>query len=271
MIPEIDISLVITTYNRGHLLKHSLDRLLTLTRPSEVIVVDDGGDDNTEAVCEALSGAIPIRYIYNHNPGPSICSMARNIGVKNASSDWIVTSEPELLYRTDILAQFADLHEDHPGEIISAGTIYFAPAGWDGSLVSDLETAGDYQPPSGSQEAIGWVAPYTALWYRPWLIEVGGWDESFPGYWGWDDIDLLTRLRVSGYGQHIALECQAIHQFHGLGGDENFINEEHFFRKSFTHGQEKHICHPGCPQEPEHPQDIVANRGKAWGQITPRS
>lgn len=271
-MPAFDMTMVITTMNRGHLLEHSLYRLLNLTTiPSEIIVVDDGGDDNTEAICADFSEILPMRYVYNHNPGASICSMARNIGLKMAENDWVVTSEPELLYRTDILAQFADLHEEHPNEIISAGTIFFAPAGWDGSLLAPMETAGDYQAPSDSQEAIGWVAPYTALWYRPWLIEVGGWDETFPGYWGWDDIDLLTRLRLNGHGQHIALECEAIHQFHGLGGDNNFVNEGHFFAKSFTHGQEKHHCHEGCPQVPEDLTDLVANKGRAWGQLTPRS
>lgn len=268
-MPSIDITMVITTMNRGHLLEHSLDRLASLSVPAEIIVVDDGGDDHTEAVC----GNFPmlcIRYVYNHNPGPSICSMARNIGLKLAENDWVVTSEPELLYRTDILAQFADLHEDYPNDIISGGKVFFAPAGWDGSLLSTAQ-AGDYRAPSDSEEAVGWVAPYTALWYRPWLVEIGGWDETFPGYWGWDDIDVLTRLRMNGHGQHIALECEAIHQFHGLGGDNNFVNESHFFSKSFTHGHEKHHCHEGCPQVPEDLTDVVANKGRSWGTITPRS
>ena len=277
MVTDIDISMVITTFNRGSLLRHSLQRLIGMDDlPAELLVIDDGGEDDTVFVCEEFAQYLPIRYIYNHNPGPSICSMARNIGLKEAQHDWIVTSEPELMYRTNILAQFAELHEEYRTQIISAGTVYFAPAEWSGADVGQLGhpemvKAGDYTPPSGSQEAIGWVAPYTALWYRPWLMDLGGWDESFPGYWGWDDIDLLTRLRISGYGQHIALGCEAVHQFHGLGGDANFVNEEHFFKKSFTHGQEKHICHEDCPQVPEDLTDAIANKGKSWGLITPRS
>jgi hypothetical protein len=132
-------------------------------------------------------------------------------------------------------------------------------------------TGDGFKPPAGAQEAIGWVAPYTGLWYRPWLEELGGWDEDFPGCWGWDDIDLLTRLRINGHGQHIALPCKAVHQFHGIGGDKDFINEAHFYSKSFTHGQEKHRCSEGCPGESEHRLDIVANRGREWGKITKRS
>lgn len=263
------VSMLITTYNRGGLLRNSLTRLRELTLPDEILVIDDGGEDETESVCQEF-GDLPIRYIYNRNPGSTICSMARNIGIKEATHDWIVTCEPELIYLTDVIAQFNALRQEpvHQGKVISTGVVYFAPEGWDGSGVAGLATAGDYQPPSGSQEAIGWVAPYSAIWYRPWLLEIGGWDESFPGYWGWDDIDLLTRLRYSGHDQYIALDVKGVHQFHGLGGDDDFINEKHFFSKSFNHGHEKHIlCPPECPEVPDDPSDLVANKGKDWGRV----
>lgn len=249
LVAGVKMSLVITTYNRGALLRNSLNRLLQLTLPDEVVVVDDGGDDETRAVCALFDGHVELHYIYNHNPAPSICSLARNIGVRQAKNDWIVTAEPELMYRTDILAQFARLQSDYPNDVISAGTVHFASAGWEGS--------GD-EPPPGVQTAVGWVAPYTALWYRPWLVDVGGWDESFPGAWGWDDTDVLTRLRINGHGQHIALECEAIHQHHGLGRDPDSVNEQHFNAKSF-HGDEGRV------------DDLVANKDRQWGTIIRRS
>lgn len=257
----MNVTMVITTYDRGHLLRHNLRRLAELTIPEEILVIDDGGSDDTEQVCAEAPACLPIRYIYNHNPGPSICSMARNIGVKQAAHDWIVTCEPELLYINDIIARFKELEFEHPKEVISAGRIYFGPPGWEGAdaRLDEWERAGDYVPPSGSQEAIGWVAPYTALWNKAALIELGGWDEGFPGYWGWDDIDLLTRLRINGIGQYIDLESIAVHQFHGLGGDHNTVNEQYFRAKSFCHGDETKI------------EDLIANKGKAWGQIIPRS
>ena len=255
------ISMIISTFNRANLLARSLERLSHLTLPDELIVIDDGGTDNTKEVCEAAPSSLPIQYLYNDNPGSTICSKARNIGVKLARNEWIVTSEPELIYRTDVLQQFRDLHEDYSEEIVSAGKVYFAPEGWVGPEF------GNYAPPQGAQEAIGWVAPYTGLWKKEWLMELGGWDEEFPGPWGWDDIDLLTRLRINGHGQHIDLGVEGIHQFHGIGGDVNFINEAHFFKKSFTHGQVNHQCTDGCPQKPEDLTDLIANRGHEWGKI----
>jgi glycosyltransferase involved in cell wall biosynthesis len=255
------ISQVITTYNRGKLLRNNFLRLQELTVPDEIIVVDDGGTDETKDVCNEFPD-LPIRYIYNNNPGPSICSLARNIGFKQATHDYIVTCEPELIYLTDAIAQFIDLQPRFPSDIISSGKVYFAPPQWNGKLTG-LEKAGDYTPPKGSQHAIGWVAPYTALWNKEWVLELGGWDETFPGHWGWDDIDLLTRLRINHHGQHIALGVQAVHQFHGLGGDKDFVNEAHFRAKSFNNtvtGDETKFTE-------EDKIDLVANRGLDWGRI----
>ncbi len=260
------VSLLITTFNRAHLLQHNFERLSQLTKPDEIIVVDDGSKDNTREVCQKYEEIIDreIKYIYNNSPQSSICSQARNIGFKHASHDWIVTCEPELVYLTDAIKLMKEAHEDYPNDIISSGIVYFMPQGYvPGQDVTNYEKAGDYTPPIGTEEAIGWVAPYTALWNKEWVLELGGWDESFPGNWGWDDIDLLTRLRINGHGQYINLNIKAIHLFHGLGGDTNFQNEAHFRAKSFNNtatGDETQMTEAELI-------DLVANRDREWGQI----
>ena len=65
---RIKTTLLITTYNRAHLLYNSLMRLKSLTIPDEVLIVDDGSSDNTEQVCKDFEVHLPIKYIYNHNP-----------------------------------------------------------------------------------------------------------------------------------------------------------------------------------------------------------
>lgn len=251
------VSMVITTFNRARLLERSLDRLSQLTLPDELIVIDDGGDDDTADV--VMRCGWPATYLYNHNPGSTICSMARNIGVKAASHEWIITTEPELFYMTDIVAQFKEIYPHHPNKVISAGRVYFQPecvpgAPWDVNF-----SPNGPDPWIEWQAAIGWVAPHTALWRKKWIEEIGGWDESFPGPWGWDDTDLLTRLRINGHGQYRAPECHAIHQFHGLGADAGRQNEQHFLDKSFKRNGEHDLT------------DLTANEGKEWGLLTPPS
>lgn len=240
-------TLLITTHNRAGLLRISLERLADLTKPDEVLVIDDGGSDETEGVCAELSDRLPVRYVYHDNPGATICSQARNVGVRLAASDTIVTCEPEIVFVTDVLAQLLALHDEHPRCVVSAGRIHHAQGAQSWQDAAAL-------PPT----AIGWVAPYAALYKRSWIARVGGWDESFPGPWGWDDTDLLTRLRLSGIGQRIAVDIEAVHLWHGLGGDPDSVNEQHFFAKSFNGDENNH-------------RDVVANKGIVWGTHRTRS
>ena len=47
----MNISVVIPTYNRIELLKRSIDSVINQTiKPSEIIIVDDGSNDGTEAM-----------------------------------------------------------------------------------------------------------------------------------------------------------------------------------------------------------------------------
>lgn len=245
----MNVSLIISTFNRAHLLAPSLERIAALTRPDEIIVVDDGGDDDTSGVCDRAGSSygLNIRYVYNDNPGVTICSLARNIGLRMAEHEYVMTSEPELVWVTDVVAQFRADNICYPGDVVSAGHIYFLPHG----LVTDLGLI-EEDPPPHTQEAIGWVAPHTALYRKDWLMEVGGWDEGFPGPWGWDDTDLLTRLRFNGHGQHIDRDVCAWHQHHGIGGDPGSVNENYWLAKSFHQGDMT---------------DVVANKEIEWGRL----
>ena len=54
------VSLIITTFNRPHLLARAVESALQAGGDLEVIVVDDGSSDETASVCRALDG---IKYL----------------------------------------------------------------------------------------------------------------------------------------------------------------------------------------------------------------
>lgn len=220
--------LLTTICDRTALLRTSLDRLSDLTPPDEILVVDDGG---TDPALEGLCAQAGARYIYTHNPGNTQCSHARNVGIRAIDADYVITSEPEMRFETDVIVQLLAAAVEHPSEVISAGTVR-------------------HEQPNGTHEEIrGWVAPFVALYRREWLLAIGGWDESFPSPWGWDDTDLLTRLRVSGIGQFIDTRIIVTHQWHPSRACDQSANEAHFRAKDLE-------------RRDEH---IVANRGRAWG------
>jgi glycosyltransferase involved in cell wall biosynthesis len=85
---EIDlplISIIIPSYNHGKYLQTAISSIKQQNYPAiEIIVVDDGSDDNTKTVClENWS----IKYVYQHNQG---LSSARNTGIRHSNGDFLV-------------------------------------------------------------------------------------------------------------------------------------------------------------------------------------
>lgn len=79
------IAVVIPCYNSSLTLGETLESLLSQTRAcDEVIVVDDGSQDNTKEIIKRFKHY--IKYIWQENSG---VGAARNKGVKSAISDWI--------------------------------------------------------------------------------------------------------------------------------------------------------------------------------------
>lgn len=84
-LPGDNISVIIPTYNRAEKLTKALDSVLAQTTPAqEIIVVDDGSTDHTEAL---IRHSYPtIRYHKQENRG---VSAARNVGIQSAKSEWL--------------------------------------------------------------------------------------------------------------------------------------------------------------------------------------
>jgi len=86
-------SIIIPTFNRGELLKETLDSAVGQTyRPVEIIVVDDGSTDHTAALIEQWRGELPgdpglsVRYIHQENGG---VGSARNHGLIESRGEFI--------------------------------------------------------------------------------------------------------------------------------------------------------------------------------------
>ncbi len=85
MQENIEISVVIPTYNRCHVVGRAIESALAQEyAPAEIIVIDDGSVDNTRELLESFGNK--IRWIYQSNAG---VSAARNRGVRESKSDWI--------------------------------------------------------------------------------------------------------------------------------------------------------------------------------------
>ncbi|MEJ2426991.1 MAG: glycosyltransferase family A protein, partial [Candidatus Thiodiazotropha sp.] len=90
---------VIPAYNCGTSIAQTLRSIEAQTRKcDQVIVVDDGSSDDTEAVIKASFDWVD--YIKIQNSGVSV---ARNTGFERASGDWIALCDGDDIWHPDKL------------------------------------------------------------------------------------------------------------------------------------------------------------------------
>lgn len=85
---NILISCITPTFNRAQLLKKAIESTIAQTYPNwEMIIVDDGSNDNTEEVAtECVMQDERIKYFKNPGKG---ANAARNFGIRQAQGEWI--------------------------------------------------------------------------------------------------------------------------------------------------------------------------------------
>jgi glycosyltransferase involved in cell wall biosynthesis len=83
------VSIIVPTYNRAKYLPEALESIRAQTCTDwELIVVDDGSQDDTAAVMERLTPTMsrPVRYVRRENGGPAA---ARNTGLDLATGKYV--------------------------------------------------------------------------------------------------------------------------------------------------------------------------------------
>ena len=107
----MQISVVIPTHNRISTLPRALDSVLAHTRQAnEIIVVDDGSEDDTATL--VARDYAECRYLYQPNRG---VSSARNLGIANAKGEWIALLDSDDAWLADKLALQAEALAKRPG------------------------------------------------------------------------------------------------------------------------------------------------------------
>lgn len=88
MVKQPLVSVVIPTYNRGYCLQRCLDSVLSQSyQKTEVVLIDDGSEDDTEELVKRLFHSDSrIRYVYQRNQGVSV---ARNHGLRLARGEFV--------------------------------------------------------------------------------------------------------------------------------------------------------------------------------------
>lgn len=107
---EPTVTLVIPCYNAGSYVGEAIDSALSQTRPpDEIIVVDDGSEDDSSRVVRGFGDK--VRYAWQENRG---ISGARNTGIAMASGSVVALLDADDLWPPDSLTVRLELMAGNP-------------------------------------------------------------------------------------------------------------------------------------------------------------
>ena len=132
----MDVSIVISTYNRCRLLEEALQALLSQTHAHldfEVLVVDNNSSDQTRPLVQSLAAQNPERVKYFFEPKQGL-SYGRNTGIANAKASIIAFTDDDVRVTRDWVYQIKTGFEANPDIDFLGGKVVprwrTAPPSW---------------------------------------------------------------------------------------------------------------------------------------------
>ena len=127
------VSVIIPTYNRAHYVRSAIESILAQTYQNcEIIVVDDGSTDDTDARLRGLPGNV----IYHRQPHSGRPAVGRNTGLRLATGEFVAFLDSDDLFVPDRLAlHVAKLEAEPQIAMVYSDAEYFTD---DGTIVGTL-------------------------------------------------------------------------------------------------------------------------------------
>lgn len=213
------LSIVISSYKRHIQLGRTLYSISYQTRrPDQIVVVEDGHDDQTEGVCAVarMRHGLNIDYYERRNRpklGYSNPAIPKNIGIRKATGEILIIQCAEVMYndREDIAKLVAPVERDPMVSSIAT--------------VKALDRNDCFlQWYAGPGRAEKWFLDFCQAIRRQHVVDLGGFDESFRGY-GFDDDQFALRMQTAGIKYQWALDVVCSHLWHEIPDKDVELSE----------------------------------------------
>ncbi len=192
------VSVVIPCYRQGRFLADAVESALGQSYPDvEIVVVNDGSDDDTHAVAARYAGR--IRYVAQENRG---LAGARNAGAAASSGSRLLFLDADDVLHRDAIAQLTDAMGAAEGRLCVTGYQDFEGHDVTSGAGPPHVPAADGLPfPRLIRQNISppmcWLVPHRGF------ESVGGFRAGVVGWphgslWGHEDWDLWLRLALDG-------------------------------------------------------------------------
>lgn len=93
---ELSYSFIIPVYNRPQEIKELLESFtkLEFSKSYEIVIVEDGSSETSEAIVSSFSEVLKISYFYKENSGPGA---SRNSGMERAKGNYFIILDSDCL------------------------------------------------------------------------------------------------------------------------------------------------------------------------------
>lgn len=197
-------SILITTYNRIKLLDRALQTALSQTIPCEIVIIDDCSDDGTQDYLEKLCHTLPQHnIIYHRNETNLGHSQSINIGVAQATGDWIKTLDDDDYLDPQCLEIMQEAIALRPQAAICSCRVMQVNGKGENLSVTESVGVGHvcYLPQEDIHcgmllEEVPFGTPVQVAFRRDAFLQSGGWDSYFDA--NFDDIDSWVKIACFG-------------------------------------------------------------------------
>lgn len=189
------VSIVIPCYNASRWLSDTIESCLEQThRPLELIIVDDGSEDDSKKIADGLAkrSEIPIKAIESPHRG---AGAARNLGLAAAKGPYVQFLDADDLMPAEKISTQLEAALRHPGCAACGPWVWLKKAG-------NAWVTAPPKPRGGRTEDFvrewlegDWFVVHCFLWPREILAALNGWDESLASC---QDADLYIRAALNG-------------------------------------------------------------------------
>ena len=193
------VSVVIATRDRPERLAALLAslRAQTLAEPFEVVVVDDGADERTDAAIEHEGGGLDLKLLRAGGGGPA---RARNLGWRAASGRWIAFTDDDCEATPGWLAAALAAARANPGAIVQGPTL---------PIPRERARLGPFARTRSIAAGGPWFETCNIVYEAELLERLDGFDEAFAEALG-EDTDLGWRALGLG-AEHVWADAALVH------------------------------------------------------------